>query len=235
MTETSHEKTLETAVKKAQAAVKKKPTNENLKTLETAGRMLKEHRAQNEIDLKKQSFKNVAEVLEYLKADGWKVEKSKLYSDDNKIGKQRDGTYLKKDVDKYADIFLKKLDASDENLTSLAIKKAKLEMEKEEELLKKIRRLNDIAEGRLFARTEVKQMHTRKLARLISLIENFIYGRHMEELLEGLGCDLARIPDAQDEIEKYLREMLADYAKTAKFTIPKKSLIEAEELMATNE
>lgn len=56
-----------------------------------------------------QKFENIAAVLNYLQAKGWKATKTSLYRHqaESKFLPQPDGTYLQKDIDKYAKAWLK--------------------------------------------------------------------------------------------------------------------------------
>ncbi|MBI5826389.1 MAG: hypothetical protein HZB22_01455 [Deltaproteobacteria bacterium] len=94
------------------------PTVANLKNWEAARRAYEDFQARKaaEANPGERRFKTLApDVLEYLKATGWKIEKSKLYADRNKIDKETDGTYTIKAVDDYARLRLTRLDGSDDN------------------------------------------------------------------------------------------------------------------------
>jgi hypothetical protein len=56
-----------------------------------------------------QLFQTIADVLKYLKMAGWKVTKTSLYRhrDEGKLLPKEGGSFLRRDVDKYAKSFLK--------------------------------------------------------------------------------------------------------------------------------
>jgi len=55
-------------------------------------------------------FPTIADILDYLKEDGWRVTKTSLYrhQKEGKFLPQRDGSYARKDIDKYAKSWLKR-------------------------------------------------------------------------------------------------------------------------------
>src|SRR3989304_510826 len=135
MTHLGYEQDLVAALDKARAALKRKATSDNVKAAETARKALDAYRAEKAAaaDPEARRFRTLApEVIEYLKAEGWKVEKSKLYDDADRgaLKKEKDGAYSKASVDKYANKWLEKLDGTDKPDDGLMTRKARLQIEK---------------------------------------------------------------------------------------------------------
>jgi hypothetical protein len=92
-------------------AYTKEATADRLRNWEKAGAALEKllgqyEDPQDEDDI---SLGNIANVLLYLKAEGWKATKTSLYrhQSEGKFLPQDDGRYLQKDIDKYAKSWLK--------------------------------------------------------------------------------------------------------------------------------
>src|SRR3972149_4040374 len=152
-----YEQDLVAALDKARAALKRKATSDNVKAAETARKALDAYRAEKAAaaDPEARRFKTLApEVLEYLKAEGWKVEKTKLYDDRNKINREPDGAWTKKAVDEYACRALERLDGSDKLFVEEARRKTSLEIDILEEKKKEIVRENEIEDGKWILRSE---------------------------------------------------------------------------------
>ena len=88
-----------------------------------------------ETEFKNDHFKNLLAVLTWLRKKGWKISRAGIYQHRaaGKIKQQEDGTYLVKDVDKYARTFLKRKATGkriQEEQDELQRKKTQLEVEK---------------------------------------------------------------------------------------------------------
>src|SRR3970040_1780616 len=103
------ENLLNRAVVKTMEAYKQEPISANLKDWEAARDACVNcgGRRGGEANPAQAALAGIPEVLEYLKAEGWKIEKTKLYNDQGKIDKQKDGRILKKDTDNNAPSFFK--------------------------------------------------------------------------------------------------------------------------------
>lgn len=175
-------------------------------------------------------FKTVLDALDYLKAAGWKVEKSKLYADQHIIGREKDGTFSQKALDKYAKTYLQKLDGSDADAAGLAQIKLQLEIDILEEKKKEEIRENEIADGKWVLKSEVEQKHTGKLALFLIAIDNFINSGELEAAIDIVRGDREKAADFKNFIKKEFRAALSEYAKQPVFTVPQKTIKEAETL-----
>lgn len=138
-----------------------------------------------------QRFANLLEVTAYLRDTGWKVGKTKVYEDQGKIPRQPDGTYLKKDIDKYAGMFLRRLDGTDpdgDGEDSLSAEKLRIEIEIAREKAEKLKRENAIERGLYILRSKAEREHAIRLAFLVSeLGANFMHSRAVQiiDLVQG--------------------------------------------------
>jgi len=138
-----------------------------------------------------QRFTNLLEVTAYLRESGWKVGKTKVYEDQGKIPRQTDGTYLRKDVDKYAGMFLRRLDGTDpdgDGEDSLSAEKLRIEIEIAREKAEKLKRENAIERGLYILRSKAEREHAIRLAFLVSeLGANFMHSRAVQiiDLVQG--------------------------------------------------
>jgi hypothetical protein len=86
------------------------PTAANLRDWEAAQAALAKFSEQIGVnDDAERPFPSIADVLDYLRQDGWRVTKTSLYrhQKEGKFLPQRDGSYARKDIDKYARVWLK--------------------------------------------------------------------------------------------------------------------------------
>lgn len=110
--------------------------------------------------MQKQNFTSTKEVLAHLQDRGLRVSKSKIYEDKSKgfLKAQADGSFTKRDVDKYA-ATLTSHALPDKELAvaqEYASRKAKAEAEKLEEQAKAERFKNDVREGKFIPRDDVE-------------------------------------------------------------------------------
>ena len=173
-----------------------------------------------------ETLKNILEVVEYLKADGWKVSKSAVYRhrDQGKIATGGDGLFLMADVERYARDWLKRLDGSGgkrandidpvEQREKKAAEARKVAAQAEHWEIK-----TRILRGEYVERVAFERALARRAAVFKSDIENFIrnYAGEMIALAKG---DATRTPDV---IEFWLNESekwLARYAEQQEFELP---------------
>lgn len=209
------------------------PTHLNLKNWDAAKRAYEEFQSLKAAEAKpgERRFANLTEILGYLTGEGWKISKTKLYDDANKIDKEKDGTILVSSADRYAKLVsLPRIDGSAQD-TAEWVKKEQLNNEILEERKKKLQRENEIEEGKWVLKSEVEQKHTTKLALLLTAVDNYIHGGKLEEGIELVNGDKARAAEFKEHIKKGFRAALAEYAKRPEFTVPKQAVIEAETMI----
>jgi hypothetical protein len=157
----------------------------------------------------------MAEVLDYLRAKGYKVGKSKLYEDQYKIDHQKDGAMLRRDVDKYAAMFLRKLDGSDEGPADMA-EKIKWETEIAKQKAEQLTRRNEVESGQYVLRSDVEQQFAARAASLKSSLEYFFRGmapRIVELVQESSGS----VPELQAFCLAALHDHLDAYSRPLVF------------------
>lgn len=175
-------------------------------------------------------FINLTEVLEYIKTAGWKVEKSKLYADARKIGKQKNGTFAQKDVDEYARLCLPRIDGSSPDDNSM-VEKARLDNQILTEKLKAIKLDNEINAGQWLPRSEVEQKHATKLGVLMTAIDNYIASGSIEAAIDLVGGNRDKVAELREHLKKGFRDMLHEYARRPEFAVSRKTVADAEELI----
>lgn len=227
-----HADALEAAHSKALAALKKKATAENIRNADAAEKALAEYRARTAGPGERRFANLTPEALAYLKGEGWKVEKSKLYADQGKITKEKDGTYTVKALDEYARLCLQRLDGSDAEGRGAADTKARLENEILEEKKKKFQRDNEIEEDKWILKSEVEQKHTAKLALLLIAVGNFTQGGKLDEAAEIIiSGGREKMPEFRAVLKREFRAILGEYSKKPDFAVPKQIAVEAEEMI----
>lgn len=227
-----HEVTLEKVYGKAKAALEKKPTGANVDAVAKTRKALDDYKTAlaAKADPEARRFANPTEIHEYLEAEGWKVSQRKVYEDQGKIPKEKNGTYSKKEVDTYARLSLTRLDGSDLFEPGMA-DKINIEINIAKEKLKKITLENQIEAGKWVLKSEVEQKHTAKLALFLNAIDNFIYSGKIEEAVEMVKGDKDKAPDMKAFIKKEFRGLLGEYARRPEFTVSVKSMEEAAEMI----
>lgn len=117
----------------ARSNYQKEPSTANRKTWEDVEAALNEYVSAISPAVTGDTLPNIAAVLQYLQGEGWKETKTSLYrrQKEGKILPRPDGTYAKKDVDKYARTFLKQIATGkrlSENTDELQRKKLEQEL-----------------------------------------------------------------------------------------------------------
>jgi hypothetical protein len=214
------EAVLSTAVVKATQAVHQNPTSANIKTMEAAEQALSDCRARKAAEKKPeaQRFKNIREVATYLQAAGWKISERKAYDDKRLIKCQRDGSYIARDVDEYADRYLQRLDGTDSE-DGLGTAKLQEEIAILKQKHEQIRRRNEIEAGKWIRRSRVESMLAERAAFLCSDLDTFIHN-FMPRLVEMCGGNSDAVSEmiafASEEKEKWLDR----YAQPVPFMAP---------------
>ena len=204
------------AVAKTMQAYNQNPTIANLKDWDAAKKALEEYRIKKAAELNPQDapLKGIMDVLQYLQSEGWKISKSKLYEDENKIDKQKDGNILKKDADKYAAMFLRKLDGSDYEIDPAS--KIKEETRLTKERADKVAFENEIMRGDYVLREEVEQQLAARAAYLKNSIEGFFHSLspRIAELVNG---DQDKIPELTEFCLREVEDFFHHYSKPLVF------------------
>lgn len=210
------EKLLISALRKAMLAYNENPTTQNLKAFQSAKKALEDFRKRQNTPQGPERFKNLLEVAEYLKGEGWKVGKSFLYQKAYLIKKQADGTILREDADAFAKQYLKKLDGSniDADITQklkAEVRKLKAEAEKRELEVLQIK-------GKLVDKYEVEQQLAARAAFLMESLRNFVHSQ-IPRVVEMVGGDIKYAADAIEFFQEELEKLFDYYSKPLVFNV----------------
>ena len=207
------------AVAQTMAAYNNKPTIQNLRAWDAAKAAFAKC-GNKQLDPAERRFANLLEVLDYLKVEGWKVEKSKIYADKRIIAQEPDGSYTRKAIDDYAKRCLVRIDGSNTAQVDFSQRKAQLEVELLEEKKKEAVRENDIAAGRWVLKSEVESMLAARAALLKDGVgAGFIHSQAMR-IIEVCGGLQEKAPEL---IAYWLEEVNAlfdRYAAPTEFMAP---------------
>lgn len=198
----------------AKQAMLAEPSAANLQAFERASKALDEARARlapapaapaPDAD-DEERFPNLLRVLEYLKAQGWKIGKSALYQHrrEGRIRQEADGTFARKAVDRYARTFLKRLDGSgrkEDEIEALQRAKLKAEKEKTEAQARHWELRTKIERGYYVKRSEVETALAARALVLRSGYEDFVRAEadQVVRLVEGN-------PERAPDLVRYLLE-----------------------------
>lgn len=240
MTETSkkidalleqEEKLLGGAVARTMQAYNQSSTVANLKDYQAAKTALEEFRKKKHAAENPEEARfSVPEAVEYLKGQGYKIERSKLYEEKSIVGFTTVANavaFLKKDLDKYAKKFLSLLAESESNNADA---KMKWDAKIAEQKFKDMEFEAKIKEGQYILRSEVEQMLAARAAFLKdNLGAGFIHSRapKIAEILKG---DSARTPELIEFWLKQIEEVFDFYSKPMRFEVPVVMMSEEKEM-----
>ena len=158
------------------------------------------------------TFKNLREVVGYLREQGWKISQAGLYkhSGEGKIKSEKDGTYTQKGVMRYAKGFLTTRETKrKEDDEELQRRKTKAEIALKEEQLKRERIKRMVDEGRYILREDFEYELAARAAVIESTLKFMIQSDAGEWIAATGGNnertgDLIRIMD--DALDRALNE-----------------------------
>lgn len=176
---------------------------------------------------KEMTFSNLLAVTNYLIASGWKIKKSALYGHNRqgKIRPQKDGRYRIKDVDKYANTWLRRIETglkvstTQENMQE---RRLKAETEKMEAQARLYSKKADVVDGAFMEKTQFEHALAQRAAFLKTDIEAFI--RNQTPKIIGL-CE-GKSNKASDLVLYMLDELakwMNRYAEDKTFAVPQLS------------
>ncbi|MEK7075745.1 MAG: hypothetical protein AAB948_03065, partial [Patescibacteria group bacterium] len=186
----------------------------------------KKHAAENP----EEACFSVPEAVEYLKGQGFKIEKSKLYEEKNIVGYttiDNAVTFLKKDLDKYAKKFLNLLAESDSNNADAKMKwDAKIAEQKFSDMEFEAK----IKQGMYILKSDVEQQLAARAAFLKeNLGSGFIHSRapKIAEIIQG---NTERIPELIELWLQQIEEVFDYYSKPMRFEVPVVMMSEEKEM-----
>lgn len=181
---------------------------------------------------------SVKDVLAYLKDDGRKIAKTKLYKDidESRLRKQPDGSFRRKDVDRYAkslplmgtgDKAAEEAARRQEEKELQEIRRIKAGADKEEFLLA-------VKKGLYIAREDVYlELAARALA-LSSALRSFVESRALD-LIEKVGGDPKKVQALISAFDDALAAAMNDYVDTREFELLFTAASDDEPLEGENE
>lgn len=226
-----HEKDLEAALKAARSALKKKASAENVRAVEAGRKALKDYRAEKAAvaDPAERRFTTQAEVRAYLQGEGWKIGKSKLSADWKLIPRQKDGTVLARDADKYADLVrLTRKENTAEGAEKAAIK-VDWEEKIAEEKHKKLKYENEVAAGRWVLKSDVSRMLAARASALMNGVGPEFIHANAPDIVKLVGGQAEKIPDLIDYWLGKMEEHFNRYSRPLELAVPAGAPEEPEE------
>jgi hypothetical protein len=183
--------------------------------------------AQSNSEPDKDSLKNILAVVEYLKGlDRYKVSQAAVYRhrDHGKLRPQADGSFLVKDVDRYAATFLKRRDGSGglraaQTAPAISDERAAAEARKVSAQAEHWEIKTKILRGEYVERSAFESALARRAAIFKSDIENFIRASSAEMIKLVSGDDL-KAPDLIEYCMEASERWLGRYSEDAQHELP---------------
>jgi hypothetical protein len=170
-----------------------------------------------------QRFETIADVLDYLAAN-WKVTQTSLYrhiNKDRKLLPQADGTYLQKDVDKYAKTYLKQKSTGkrfSERVDELQRKKLEQELKNLELEHQRKAFAHAKDEGKYIPREQMDIELAARAGILDAGLKHWIQSRAAEWIRTVAG-DTKKVGDLINLMNRDLDEHINNYASTREYQI----------------
>lgn len=169
----------------------------------------------------KESFKNLREVTEYLRGQGWKVAQSTVYKHENdgKIRPEADGSYGIKSVLKYARSFLL-LKSTKEKLDDEALqrKKTMAEIRRIDEQAKLARIKRMVEEGRYILKEQFElELAARAAALEAALL--FMVQSKVGNWIRIVSGDFKRTQDLISDFSDAVNDTLNEFASLKEFHV----------------
>jgi len=171
----------------------------------------------------------IAAVLEYLKAEDWRVARPSLYRHrkEGKITPRRDGMFALRDVDKYARTFLKQKSTGKklrDKLDEVQRKKADQELKNLELDYERKRFLHDRDLGRYIAKELMEIELAGRAGVLDAGLKHWVQS-HAAEWIRAAGGDTKKVGDLIVLMNRDLDEHINSYASSLSYQV----IIDAEE------
>lgn len=219
----------------AAAAFQKAPTSSNRRDWEDNQAALSKFAEQlGAKDEAEKPFPTLAEVLVYLKEEGWAIAQSSLYRHRKKEGKlnpQPNGAYARKDVDKYAKTWLKQ-QSTGKKVSSKMDELQRQKLEKELATLDIELRRKELSLGKDLGRYMVKEHVVVELATRVGILDaglKHLIRSSAAEWIRLVGGDMGKIGEFIAEISRDTDELLNSYAVPMDFEV----IIDADETSET--
>jgi hypothetical protein len=215
-------------------AYKNTPTAATLRDYEASQMALAKYAEQiSAKDASERPFTTIADVLDYLKNDGWRVTKTSLYrhQKEGKLLPRPDGTYHPKDVEKYARTWLKQQSTGkrvNEKMDELQRKKLEMELDGLE-LQKKRNQLSYERDLGRFVRREDMEIELATRAGILDAGLKHWVKSHAAEWIRVVDGNMQKIGELISQMNRELDEHINSYATSTEYDV----VIDAEEEVGT--
>jgi len=222
------------AVAKCTLAYRNSSTSSNLRDMNAAEAALNKFKAELEInEADSEKFKTLFEVLDYLADSGWKATKTSLYrhQKEGKILPQADGTYLLKDVDKYAKAWLPQLSTGKrlrEKTDEMQRKKLDLEIKNLEIEQRRKALALDKEQGKYIPREQMELEMAARAGVLEAGLKHLVQSR-AAEWIRAVGGDMKKVGDLINTMNNDLDEHINSYASQIEYQVVIEADRDAEE------
>jgi uncharacterized coiled-coil protein SlyX len=193
------------------------PTSSRKRDWDTAEEALKRFAANLDGD----RFGSLAHVLEYLQEQGWKIQKTALYRhhQEGKIRPESDGSFQKKDVDRYAKTFLKQQATGkrvNDQLDEMQRRKLDLERENLELEIKRKTLAYHKEQGLYIPRDRMEMELAGRAAMLESTIKHS-FQAHAGDYIHEVDGDIKKAANLINLMTLHLNESINRYATMKEF------------------
>jgi len=174
-------------------------------------------------------FAAIADVLSYLKAEGWKVKKTSLYrhQKEGKFVPRDDGTYRQNDIDKYARTWLKQVATGqrvNERIEDLQLRKLERELQKLD-IENKHKEFNFVKDQGKYISKELMEIELATRAGILDAgLKHWIQSR-VAEWIRVVNGDMKKIGELINILNRNLDEQINTYASAGEYQV----IIDAEE------
>jgi len=205
------------ALVKSRGAYRDDPTAARKRDWDTAEEALKRFVA----NLAGDRFASLAHVLEYLQEQGWKIQKTSLYRhhQEGKIRPESDGSFRKKDVDRYAKTFLKQQATGkrvNDQLDELQRRKLELEHKKLELEVERSKFAFQKELGLYIPRDKMEKELAGRATMLESTLKHSIQA-YAGDYIREVDGDIRKAADLINLMTRHLDESINRYATMKEF------------------
>lgn len=170
-----------------------------------------------------ESFPNRLAAWEYLRDEGWQIGRAQFYEHcrEGRLPRQPDGTYLRRDVDRYAKHHCRRVETGErvnDTLSRMAEEKAKVELEREKVRLARENHDLSVRRGEFVAREEVELMIVGRAVAMMSHLKAMIRMR-VPDWIDLVGGDQERARELIDAAQRGVEEHLSVFARDVEFEV----------------
>lgn len=168
-------------------------------------------------------LRNIAAVLEYLRANDWQVSQSHLYRDqkNGKIAPRRDGSFALRDVDKFARTWLKQKSTGKkvaEKAEEQQAKKLALEISILEQNDKKLKFFNDREAG-LYIPKEFMEIELAGRAGILDAGLKHMVQSRIAEWIRAVNGEMKKLTDLLNLVNSDIDEHINSYASALSYQV----------------